>query len=132
MLLEYLKEETNLVCERIETLREPDVEAIFRFIRPEEGGRKLCVSGYRPAHKVKEDYLTTGIHHYYDREVVYPGEFIWGTITFITPEYYPHCLWGGKIISIQEGARVVGYAEITKIFNEILRAPNAPNDNHDA
>jgi elongation factor Tu len=108
----------------VKILRDPDVEAIFKFIKPEDGGRKLCVSGYRPVHKVCENYLTTGIHHYYDKDIVYPGEFIWGTITFITPEYYPNCLWKGKIITIQEGRKIVGYAEIVKIFNEILRSDN--------
>lgn len=44
-----------------------------------------------------------------------------GTITFLSPEAYPHSLWIGKKIGIQEGARVVGYATITKIFNPLLR-----------
>lgn len=99
----------------------PHIEAIITFFTPEEGGRKTpAVSGYRPAHLVKEDYLTTGIHKYYDREYVLPGESVLGTIAFITPEVYPNCLWEGKILNIQEGGRVIGYAEVVKIFNEIL------------
>jgi len=69
---------------------------------------------------VKDDYLTTGIHQYYDREKVELGETVLGTITFINPEAYPECLWVGKRISIQEASHIVGYAEITKIFNETL------------
>ena len=40
----------------------PDVEVIFEF----NGRRKNpVVDGYRPAHLVVDNYLTTGIHHYY-------------------------------------------------------------------
>lgn len=39
----------------------PDVEVIFEF----NGRRKNpVVDGYRPAHLVVDNYLTTGIHHY--------------------------------------------------------------------
>ncbi|MBP2655681.1 MAG: hypothetical protein H6Q73_3250 [Firmicutes bacterium] len=99
----------------------PDIEAIISFIRTEDGGKSHPVfNGYRPAHLVKEDYLTTGVHHYNGREKVELGEEVVGTITFISPEAYPGCLWLGKVISIQEAFHVVGYAKVTKIFNKIL------------
>jgi hypothetical protein len=79
-----------------------------------------AVSGYRPNHLIIDDYLTSGTHYYYDREIVQLGEMVLGTITFITPEVYPNCLWVGKSIPIQEGSKVVGYAIITKIYNQIL------------
>lgn len=97
--------------------REPDVEVLFEFI----GTRKHpTAEGYRPHHLVTEDYLTTGVHRYYDVQSVAPDATAKGTITFITPEAYPHCLWIGKKINIQEGARIVGYATILKIFNPNL------------
>ncbi|GBG09389.1 hypothetical protein PAT3040_04033 [Paenibacillus agaridevorans] len=97
-----------------------DVEAKITFLK--EGGRRNPAStGYRPNHLVTADYLTTGTHHYYDREIVQLGETVLGTISFITPENYPHCLWVGKIITIQEGSKVVGYADITKVFNQLLK-----------
>ena len=97
--------------------REPDVEVIFDFI----GVRKTPVlSGYRPNHLVKDDYLTTGIHHYYGTDEVLPNGTAKGTITFITPEVYPACLWIGKRINIQEASKIVGYATVTKILNPIL------------
>lgn len=97
----------------------PDVEVFFEF----NGTRKNAVAnGYRPAHLVVDNYLTTGIHHYYDTELIPPNGKAKGTITFITPEEYPHCLWIGKKISIQEGMRVVGYATVLKIYNPILLA----------
>lgn len=97
--------------------RSPDVEVIFEF-----NGTRLnpANDGYRPAHLVTDNYLTTGIHHYYGVESVPPNGMAKGTITFITPEAYPHCLWLGKKISIQEGERVVGYATVTKIYNSLL------------
>lgn len=95
----------------------PDVEVIFEF----NNVRKNPASdGYRPAHLIKADYLTTGIHHYYDADTVAPNGTAKGTISFITPEAYPACLWVGKKINIQEGEKIVGYATITKIFNPIL------------
>ena len=95
----------------------PDIEVIFEF----NGLRtNPANNGYRPAHLIVDNYLTTGVHHYYDIDAVPPNGSAKGTITFISPEAYPHCLWIGKKISIQEGARIVGYATITNIYNPIL------------
>lgn len=99
--------------------RSPDVEVIFVF----NGVRKLpTFDGYRPAHLVKDDYLTTGVHHYFGAESIPAGGTAEGTITFIAPEAYPRCLWVGKRINIQEGARVVGHATITRIMNPTLQS----------
>ena len=78
------------------------------------------MSGYRPDHLIKDDYLTCGVHIYYKDGLVMPNETVSGTITFIAPETCSHSLWIGKIINIQEGARIVGTAEIIKIHNPIL------------
>lgn len=97
----------------------PDVEVIFEF----NGTRKYpAKDGYRPAHLVVENYLTTGIHHYYGVDSVSPNGTAKGTITFLSPEFYPRCLWIGKKIRIQEGSRIVGYSTITNIFNPILQS----------
>lgn len=94
----------------------PDVEVIFEFV----GHRRdnLC-EGYRPAHLLCADCLTTGVHSYYNLENDGNGD-IKGTITFVSPEAYPACLWIGKQITIYEGKNIVGYAKIAKIFNPIL------------
>lgn len=95
----------------------PDIEVIFEF----NNTRKYpACEGYRPLHLVSDTYLTTGIHHYYDVDSVPPNGTAKGTITFLSPEAYPHCLWVGKKINIQEGAHIVGHAKITKIFNPLL------------
>ena len=97
--------------------RNPDVEVTFYF----NGSRKTPIcDGYRPAHLVKDDYLTTGVHHYFCNNPIQPDGTTEGTITFLTPEVYPKCLHIGKKIQIQEGERVVGYAVINKILNPIL------------
>lgn len=98
-----------------------DVQAEVTYIRTGKGGRQgPALSGYRPVHKVRDEYLTTGLHNYIDADMAWPGDTILTDIKFITPEYYPSCLWIGKTISIQEGSRVVGYAKITKIYNKTL------------
>ena len=95
----------------------PDVEVIFEF----NGTRKNPVwDGYRPAHLVNDHYLTTGVHHYYNVDSISPNGTAKGTITFLTPEAYPNCLWIGKKINIQEGERIVGYATIITIYNKLL------------
>ena len=97
--------------------RKPDVEVLFEF----NGARKNpAADGYRPVHLITDDYLTSGVHHYYGVQSVAPDGTVTGTITFISPEAYPHCLWIGKKISIQEGAKIVGYATILKVFNTVL------------
>jgi elongation factor Tu len=95
----------------------PDVEVVFKF----NGARRgPAYSGYRPAHLIKDDYLTTGVHNYIKPPIALPTSEVFGTIKFMTPEVYPHCLWIGKIINIQEGEKIVGSAQIIKILNPIL------------
>lgn len=99
----------------------PDVEVIFKF----NGARKgPAYSGYRPAHLIKDDYLTTVVHNYIKPSIALPTSEVFGTIKFITPEVYPHCLWIGKIINIQEGEKIVGSAKIIKILNPLLELEN--------
>lgn len=96
---------------------EPDVEVLFEF---NDTRKTPVVDGYRPDHLIVDNYLTTGVHHYYDVKQVSPNGIAKGTITFLMPEAYPHCLWVGKKINIQEGERIVGYATIIKIYNSLL------------
>ena len=106
--------------------RDPDVEALVTFLSTKEGGRRTPArSGYRPAHAVRDDYLTTGVQRFLDREWVAPGETVRAHITFVSPEHYPHCLWPGKVINVQEASHVVGQAEIICILNPQLLAAKA-------
>lgn len=97
--------------------RDPDVEVRFEF----NGTRRTpAADGYCPAHAVREDYLTSGVHHYFGVSEVAPDGTARGTITFLTPEAYPHCLRPGQRIPIQEGARVVGHATVERVLNPVL------------
>lgn len=97
----------------------PDVLVLFEF---NDVRKHPAKDGYRPAHLVNENYLTTGVHHYFDVDEVAPNGTAKGTITFITPEAYPHCLWNGKRIRIQEGGKIVGYATVIDVLNPVLLA----------
>jgi len=105
--------------------RKPDVEAVFEFNGTKT---KPIISGYQPAHLITENYLTTGVHHYYKAGWISPTSTVKGTITFISPEAYPHCLWIGKKIQIREGQHIVGHATIVKIFNSLLHHDNNADD----
>lgn len=95
----------------------PDVEVLFEFLGYRKGN---TFEGYRPAHLIKDGYLTTGIHHYYETKKSINSE-VKGTITFISPDEYPQCLWVGKKIEMYEGKNIVGYATVLEIFNPILQ-----------
>ena len=102
---------------------EPDVKALVTLLPVEKGGRKSgASSGYRPQHLVAEGILTSGSHTYLNYGYVLPGDSSPTLIKFVTPENYPNCLWVGKTISLREGNRIIGYAEIEHIFNPILIA----------
>ena len=94
----------------------PDVEAIFEFA---EDKKENIYEGYRPAHLICENCLTTGIHSYYNLGAGFEKK-LKGTITFVSPEDYPTSLWVGKKIQMYEGKNIVGYATITDIFNPVL------------
>lgn len=94
-----------------------DVEVV---IKNKRSSRSNICSGYRPAFKVKDNYLTTGIIKLIDvDELSYDNESI-AEVWFITPEFYPNCLKVGDVIQFQEGKEIHGFATITKINNKIL------------
>lgn len=99
------------------TARPPDVSVLFQF----NGTRRTpAANGYHPMHLIREGELTTGVHHYEGCACVPPDGTAKGTITFIAPEAYPHCLHTGMTIPFQEGRRVIGQATILSILNPLL------------
>lgn len=97
--------------------RDPDVEVSFAF---NGAGKGAFSYGYRPVHQVTENTLTSGVHYYYDVKEVPPDGKAEGTITFLTPEAYPYCLYAGKVIPIIEGTVTVGEATVKRVLNPIL------------
>lgn len=57
---------------------------------------------------------------YLDKNKVNPGGKANAAISFCAPENYPHSLWVGRIINIQEGGRIIGYMKVTRIMNKLL------------
>ena len=94
-----------------------DIEVIIKNNRPSK--KNIC-SGYRPAFKVQDDYLTTGIIKLIDCDELSYGEQSVDEIWFITPELYPSCLEVGQKIQFQEGKLNNGFIIITKINNKML------------
>ncbi len=82
--------------------------------------RTKVYTGYRPAHLIKQGYLTTGIQEYIGTDWLYPNNSTEGYITFCSPEAYPHCLAVGQQICMQEGAKVVGMVEVLEIYEKSL------------
>jgi translation elongation factor EF-Tu-like GTPase len=114
------------MMQELGAMRSPDIEAEITLLPTTEGGRTLpAFSGYRPQHRIRDDYQTSGTHQYFDCDSLLPGQTVRGTITFITPEVYPHCLWVGRVLDIQEGSRVIGRARITRIMNALLETDAA-------
>lgn len=106
-------------------MRSPDVEAEITLRSTDCGGRESAsVSGYRPQHRVLPGYLTSGTHTYLEGKSLPPGHTTVGTIAFLSPEAYPHCLDQGDIVEISEGSRVVGHARILRILNPLLQRPS--------
>ncbi len=78
------------------------------------------ISGYRPAHLIREGYYTTGLYDFDDDSPIERGESRVGRITFISPEVYPHTLYVGRIIDGYEGSRMVTTVEVVEILNPLL------------
>lgn len=93
----------------------PDIRARITLV-----GRDWVYSGYRPAHLIGE-YLTTGVQQYLGQKILRESETVEGTITFVSPEFYPHSLKKGMVIRFQEGSRITGYAEVLEVYNDLLK-----------
>lgn len=102
--------------------RTHDIEGEFHIFPTKffSGRRSPAFSGYRPSHKVHDNCLTTAQHEYIGVSQVAPGEKAHAKVWFITPEVYPHCLWCGREIDVQEGKRVIGKLTVIKILNKVL------------
>lgn len=94
-----------------------DVEVVIKNQRPSHSS---IYTGYRPAFKIKDNYLTTGIIELIGtNELEYMNECE-AKVCFITPELYTKCISIGQIIPFQEGKIIHGYVMIKKINNKLL------------
>jgi len=97
-----------------------DIEATVKNCRHES--KTFFRSGYRPAFDIHQFYATSGEITFLDRQDLHYDEEATALVKFITPEYYPKSIWAGKKISFKEGARITGYAIVTKIINKNLES----------
>jgi len=105
-----------------------DIEGIFTLTdRLLNSDDRTVYSGYRPQHKIKDDYHTSGEHQYPFVTNVKTGESATVLVKFITPEYYPHCISENQIIKLFEGSREIGEISIMKICNPILKRRESNN-----
>ena len=101
-------------------MRAPDLEGEFYLFSGPASARKF--SGvYRPQHAIHDNYQTSGIHAYVDREFIDPGETVLVQVRLLAPEVYPCCLWEGRELKVLEGARHVGTLRVTSVLNASLR-----------
>jgi translation elongation factor EF-Tu-like GTPase len=101
--------------------RPADIEGVFHLFG--SGGRSApAFSDYRPAHRLHENYFSSGVHEYLDSDRIHPGESRRVAVWLITPHVYPACLWEGREIGVYEGEHSqVGLLRVTEVRNPILR-----------
>jgi len=99
-----------------------DLTGILFLLPAEEGGRQQSVrSGYRPTHKIYDNYLSSGEHEYPESNSASPGEATPVRVWLITPEVYPASIWVGRRLEILEGpGKLVGILTVQAINNPVL------------
>ncbi|MEM9256199.1 MAG: hypothetical protein AAGA91_12180 [Pseudomonadota bacterium] len=99
----------------------PDFQADVTMVSTEDGGKShYAVTGYRPQCELAEDWRTTGVHEYIGADKIFPGETRPTNIYLLSPK--EGSLWVGRELRIMEANKVVGYAKVTEIFNDLLLA----------
>ena len=94
-----------------------DIKAKVKNLR--ESGNYFS-SGYRPAFKIKENYLSTGEIELIGRKKLDVGESCEAYISFLTPDIYPESMWKGKKLIFSEGEKITGEAIVEEVYNQIL------------
>ena len=102
--------------------RPHDFAGILYLLPAEQGGRQPGVrSGYRPIHKLYDNYLSSGEHEYPESNSANPGETTPVRVWLITPDVYPASIWVGRKLEILEGpVKLVGILTVQAVNNPIL------------
>lgn len=107
--------------------RDPDIEAEITMVATEAGGRQFgAFSGYRPNHDFGLGELNDAMHEYLEEDPLPPGSTGRAHIWLLAPERQVHRLHEGFPFTVQEGARIVATAKITRVVNSDLRADRLP------
>ncbi len=100
--------------------RAADFEGVLKLAA--EGGRSGPVrTGYRPGHRLYDNYISSGEHRFVGVDEIPVGGQANVEVWLITPAVYPGCLWDRRVIDVCEGTRVVGTLTVTRVLNESLR-----------
>jgi hypothetical protein len=99
--------------------RQADIEGTFQLFANSGRTGSVC-SGYRPGHKIHENYISSGEHQYIDSEWVSLGGSASTKLWLVTPEAYPASIWVGRELEVSEGTHIVGKFTVTSVFNETL------------
>jgi len=62
----------------------------------------------------------TSIIELIEQEKLHPGETGMAFVNYITPEVYPHSIWVGKEMNLQEGGHIVGKTKVIEVYNKLL------------
>ncbi|MEB2845799.1 hypothetical protein GAO09_28785 [Rhizobiales bacterium RZME27] len=107
----------------MQSTKPPDLEVIFQLTADSaSGGSRVVLSGYRPHYRIMDDYQTSAHHEFVGVDRIVTGERAVAQVWLITPEAYPRSVWPGRLITVCEGTRVVGVAEVLKVNNPVLLA----------
>jgi len=99
--------------------READIEGSFELFANSGRTGPVC-SGYRPGHKIHENYISSGEHQYINSEWVPLGGTADAKLWLITPHVHPSSIWVGREIEVSEGSHVVGKFVVKSVLNETL------------
>jgi translation elongation factor EF-Tu-like GTPase len=102
--------------------RPPDIEAEITYLPTSAGGRQgPARTGY-----VLQFYYDgrdwDAKQTFMDTEWVEPGETVFATLVFMSPQEHDKKLIEGTMFLIREGAKTVGYGKVTRILNLLAHA----------
>ncbi len=101
--------------------RPHDLEVMFQLTTDSaSGGPKIVLSGYRPLYQIMDDYQTSAHHAFVGVDRLVTGERAVAQVWLITPEAYANSVWPGRLITVREGSRAVGVAQVLKVNNPVL------------
>ena len=101
--------------------RPPDLEARVRYLPTAEGGRPRPVqSGILTSDFGLPGTLTMAMHQYPERGCAFPGEESRALLWFLSPELQRGRLFAGLRFTVQDGPKIIGHGEITRVVNTEL------------
>ena len=82
------------------------------LLAPEQGGREMIFSGYRPAFYFFPGGQVDGDFQLPDSKQVHPAQAIVVTIRIVHPEHLTERPRAGTLFDYREGHRVMGYGVV--------------------